>query len=191
MPKLFMLLLGCKPAKRHVEQHDIFFAIAESIRDVVPQARQFWPEGKTSLHLDAWREVTKVGNTAINVVPRTAKASVEQLFFINLGGYQPGEFEEFHYKMLISAIDKGAAITAAKQAAFFKHMGFKGATAHIDDRYGVDVDDLFAIPDILPASSKSEFSLTLSPAAPDQPEDAIHLGYFKLDSVDKWAVFHS
>lgn len=188
MPKLFMLLIGCKPQGRHVEQHDVFFAIADSIRDTIPQVKAFWPEGGSGLHYDAWREVTKVDAYSINVIPSPGIKSSVQLFFINLGGYKPREFEEFHYKTIIPASDKGEAVAKAKEVAFFRHTGFKGARAHIDDRYGVDVDDFFAIPDILPSSFKKQFSLDISPAPENMPEDDIHLGYFKLDSVDKWAT---
>jgi hypothetical protein len=34
--KLFMLLLGSKAPGRHVEQHDFFFGIAASLRELVP-----------------------------------------------------------------------------------------------------------------------------------------------------------
>jgi hypothetical protein len=88
--------------------------------------------------------------------------------------------------MIIAAADKGEAVAKAKQVAFFRHTGFKGARAHIDDRYGVDVDDFFAIRDILPESTKKQFSLEISTAETEQPEDEIHLGYFKLDNVAKW-----
>jgi hypothetical protein len=186
MPKLYMLLIGCVPPGRHVEQHDVFFGIGDSIRDLIPQVQAFWPEAKSSLHFDAWREVTKVDGHNIKVINSPDVSSLVQLFFINLGGYKSGEFEEFHYKMIVAATDKGEAVNKAKQVAFFRHTGFKGARAHIDDRYGVDVDDFFAIPDILPAISKQQYSLDISPAGPDQPEDEIHLGYFKPDSVDKW-----
>ena len=68
-----------------------------------------------------------------------------RLFFINLGGYKENEFEEYHYKMLTACEDKSVAIQAAKQTAFYKHTGFKGATSHIDDKYGVDVDDILRL----------------------------------------------
>jgi hypothetical protein len=88
--------------------------------------------------------------------------------------------------MMVAAADKGEAVRLSKQTAFFKHTGFKGATAHIDNKYGVDVDDIFAIPDILSPAAKSKYSLSITPAPTDLPEDKIHLGYFKLDAVDKW-----
>ena len=185
--KLFMLLIGAKPQGRHTEQHDILFCIGHSIRDVLPQVNDFWPEAKNTLHLDAWREVTLVNGYNISVVENTGQGNAVQLFFINLGGYKPGEFEEFHYKMVVAATDKAEAIRLAKQTAFFKHTGFSGATSHIDDKYGIDVDDLYAIPDILSADIKNRYSIVIQRSHPEQPSDTLHLGYFKLDQVDKWA----
>ena len=185
--KLYMLLVGAKPPGRNTEQHDIFFGIGTSIRELIPQVQVFWPEAKRNLHLDAWREITLVDGYRISVIDNPSHKNTTQLFFINLGGYKQGAFEEFHYKMLIAAPDKNIAIQQAKQSAFFQHTGFKKAKSHIDDKYGVDVDDIFAIPDILPPFVKQRYSLLIEPAIDNPPVDAIHLGYFKLDAVDKWA----
>ena len=81
--------------------------------------------------------------------------------------------------MVIAAVDKAGAVNISRQTAFFKHTGFKGATAHIDDKFGVDVDDVYEIADILPATSKEKYSLLVS-AAGSAAEDELHLGYFKL-----------
>jgi hypothetical protein len=62
--KLFMILLGCKPKGRHTEQHDIFFTIGKSIKDIIPHIESFWKDGGT-IHIDAWREVTEVDGNAI------------------------------------------------------------------------------------------------------------------------------
>src|SRR5678809_1545416 len=96
-----------------------------------------------------------------------------RLFFINLGGYKQNEFEEFHYKMIIAANNKGEAIDTAKQTAFFRHTDFKGATSHIDDKYGVDVDDVYEIADILPVGIKEKYSISVSPV--DSPVSYTHL----------------
>jgi len=180
MPKLYMLLIGASPPERNIEQHDVFFGIGDSIKDLVPDILAFWP-GNNKLHFDAWREVTSVNGCNVEVVFKNEgkQNSPFKLFFINLGGYKPNEFEEFHYKMIIAAADKAAAVTISKQTAFFKHTGFKGATAHIDDKFGVDVDDIYEIADILPAAAKEKYSLLVSPKDP-LAEDEIHLGYFKL-----------
>ena len=188
MPKLYMLLVGASPPGRHTEQHDVFFGIANSMKELLPDVVAFWPEARGKLHIDAWREVTTVDGYKVTVLRSPGHRDGTQLFFINLGGYKPGEFEEFHYKMLVAAPDKNEAMRQSKQTAFFKHTGFEGATAHIDDKYGVDVDDIYAIREILPISMKASYSLTITPALPDTPEDKLHLGYFRLDAVDDWGV---
>jgi len=185
MAKLFMMLIGCSLPGRHTEQHDVFFSIGESIRDIIPHVMDFWPETKGKIHFDAWREVTNVDGFSVKVTEQ-GTTSVHQLFFINLGGYKKNEFEEFHYKMITVATDKSEAISKSKQTAFFKHTGFKGANAHIDDKYGVDVDDLHAIKDILPAAVKAHYSLLIEKSSEELTEDIIHLGYFRIDNVDKW-----
>ena|SRR5688572_29199200 len=184
-PKLFMLLLGCKPGQRNTEQHDVFFGIGNGLKDLLQDMYSFWPEAKQKIHIDAWREVTRVGGYSITVIPREQPESVTnetKLFFINLGGYKPGEFEEFHYKMLVAGKDKGAAIQEAKQTAFYQHTGFKGATSHIDDKYGIDVDDIYEITDVLPAAIKEKYAIILS-ATTESIVDEFHLGYTKLDKL--------
>jgi hypothetical protein len=187
MPKLFMLLLGCLPAGRNTEQHDVYFGIGDHIADILPQLQSFWPEAKDSLHLDAWREVTQVDGFNLEVSEEKKTGSAAQLFFINLGGYKRGEFDEFHYKLLVAAADKAEAVKKAKATAFYRHTGFPGAPSHIDEKYGVDVDDIFAIDDILSAPARAKYGVTLKPAHGVIVEDEIHLGYFRPSKVDSWA----
>jgi hypothetical protein len=180
MPKLFMLLIGATSPERNIEQHDVFFGIGETINELIPAVQAFWP-GNNKLHFDAWREVQCVNGCRIDIVLNddTKPDSPFKLFFINLGGYKPGEFEEFHYKVLVAAKDKTAAINMAKETAFFRHTGFTGATSHIDDKYGVDVDDVHEINDILAKEMKERYSIIVTEDS-SLPEDEIHLGYFKL-----------
>ncbi|WPQ61051.1 DUF1543 domain-containing protein [Chitinophaga sancti] len=184
--KLFMILAGCKPAGRHTEQHDVFFTIAPSLKEVIPALEAFWPEAKGNLHLDAFREVTLVDDMHVKVIPRAEKeAGGTQLYFINLGGYKENEMEEFHYKLLSTGKEKNEALRKAKATAFFKHTTFPGATSHIDDKYGVDIDDFALIEEILPVTIRAQYALQLTPAGPDAKPDHLHLGYFKLDRILK------
>lgn len=183
--KLFMLLLGSKPPGRHTEQHDVFFGIAETLKDLIPEMHIFWPEAKGKMHIDAWREVTAVDGCRVEVADRLGDEKDERtsrLFFINLGGYQEGVFDEPHFKVLTAQKNKAAAIQYSKSTEFFKQIHFPGAESHVDDKYGVDVDDLHDIEDILPASQKEKFQLKIT-AYNGIDEDEIHLGYFKLNAL--------
>lgn len=183
--KLFMLLLGCKPQGRNTEQHDVFFGIGAELKDLLPGIFESWPEAKKKIHIDAWRAVNKVGEYEIRIIPRENKPPAKdtaRFFFLNLGGYKQGEFEEFHYKILIAALDKAEAVQMVKETAFYIHTGFKGATSHIDDKYGVDVDDVYEIADILPASLREKYCIALS-SSKQGNEDELHLGYVRLDKL--------
>jgi hypothetical protein len=80
--------------------------------------------------------------------------------------------------------EKSMAIKTAKETAFYQHMGFPGADSHIDDKYGVDVDDFYLIEEILPKSIKKKYAISISPAH-DEPEDKWQLGYTKLNTLEK------
>lgn len=182
--KLYLLLLGAEVPGRTVEQHDYFFGIADSLKDLIPHVKAFWPEAGNSLHIDGWREVTKVDNYAVRVVPQDDETppSANKLFFLNLGGYTSGKLEEQHYTVLTVQNNRGLAIQAAKKSIFFKTNTLKGATSHIDEKYGIDVDDIHQIEDLLSPAFKQQYRIAITEGA-DQPEDEIHLGYFKLDKI--------
>lgn len=184
--KLFMLILGCKPRGRHTEQHDIFFGIGYELRDLLPGIYAFWPEADGKIHIDSWRDVSHVDDYSINIIPRDELAADEatdvKLFFLNLGGYKENDLEEYHYKMLVACADKGEAVRRAKSTAFYRHTGFYGAVSHIDDKYGVDVDDIYEIADILPDAVKEQYAIRLSPSA-QNITDELHVGYLKLEQL--------
>ena len=181
--KLYMIMLGCKPKGRTTEQHDIFFGISTSMKNLIPQMNAFWPEANGAMHVDAWREVNAVDGFQISVIPKgTITEPKQQLFFINLGGYKPGEFEEFHYKIITVASSLAEAVKKSKATAFYKHCGFTGAVSHIDDKYGIDVDDIYKVDDILAADLKIAFQLEITPNV-NLPEDKLNIGYFKLSKL--------
>ena len=185
--KLFMLLLGSKAPGRHVEQHDFFFGIARNLRDLVPDIKNFWRGVGASLHIDGWREVNSVDNYKVEVIEKEGDLPemAEKLFFINLGGYQAKKLEEQHYTVLTVQTDRALAIQQSKKSVFFRTNtidGMKGANSHIDDKYGIDVDDIYRIEDILSPDQKAQYHIQITPKE-GLPEDKIHLGYFKLDKL--------
>ena len=176
-------MLGYISKGRFTEQHDVFFGIGSSLKELVADMNAFWPEAKGRIHIDAWQKVTFVDGFTIEAVSNNESLNQkEQLFFLNLGGYKEGEFEEYHYKVLVVAKTKAEAIKKAKQTTFYKHCGFKGAESHIDDKYGVDVDDIHNIEDILSDKFKSQYRLKITKTNVIS-EDEKHIGYLKIDKI--------
>ena len=178
--KLFMIMLGCRPENRITEQHDLFFGIAEKVEDLRPAMEQFWPEGKHNLHIDVWREVTHV--EGYKVVIDSTEQSADQLFFVNLGGYQRGVFDELHLKLLVAAPTIDAAVSQAKKTDFFSRNGFPGASAHIDEKFAFDVDGVDRVADLLGRCGFPGRRIALKKTGSDFC-DEIHCGYFPLKKM--------
>jgi hypothetical protein len=183
--KLYLLLLGAEAPGRVVEQRDYFFGIADNPSGLLPEARAFWPDAGHSLHIDGWREVNKVDDCTVRVVPLAddGPASGNKLFFLNLGGCTCGKLEEQHYTVLTIQNSRLAAMQFAKKSLFFKTKSLKGiASAHIDKKYGIDMDSVHYIEDLLSPAPKAQYRIVFCNGT-GIPDDKIHLGYFKLDKL--------
>jgi hypothetical protein len=148
--KLFYAILGSTPIGRNIEQHDVFFGIGESLKDLVIDMKNFWTEAKGKIHIDCYQEVRFVDGFEVKIVEKKLKISENNLFFINLGGYQIGKFEELHKQILMVDQSMSKIIRRVKKTDFYKKMGFIEAVSHIDDKYAVDIDDIFKVSDLLP-----------------------------------------
>lgn len=202
MLTLFMVQLGGRPKGRLIEQHDIFFGVANQVSELIDDINQHWPEVKNKWHIDAYRAISKVDNYAIRLVESSSETErandVEssndlKLFFINLGGYQRGSFEEFHYKLLIVAATQADAIKQAKQSEFYKQFTFKdkaspfNAASHIDDKFEVDIDDIYNVNDLIP-----NVRLLIKPINNERHElvhadDKEYVGYLSIKNLKRLA----
>ncbi|AQX05106.1 DUF1543 domain-containing protein [Elizabethkingia meningoseptica] len=176
--KLFYVILGATPEGRNIEQHDVFFGIAETLEDLIPEIKEFWKG--TRIHIDCYQAVQFADGYEVKIVERNDQKAENQLFFINLGGYKPGFFEEFHEQHLMIGTSMGEIVKRIKQTDFYQNMGFKGAESHIDDKHGVDIDDIFNVHDILPKEMKEKYSIVLEKTEAEIQENEMHLGYMKL-----------
>lgn len=219
--KLFMLKIGARPPGRLIEQHDVMFVIANSLSEKIETVNQHWPAVKNNWHLDAWREVKRVGDYQIllskdslskdgwskdgwskdnaladNILAderlgNKLDSQGKQLYFVNLGGYLPGQFEEFHYKTLVVAETLGKATAQVKKTAFYQDYTFDNvdtaksgvATSHVDDKQQLDLDDIHCVADLLPR----DVALTIQPLTEHEknqlPVDALHIGYLSLKQI--------
>lgn len=205
--KLFMLKIGARPQGRLIEQHDVMFVIANSLSETIESVNQHWPAVKNNWHLDAWREVKRVGDYQILLSTESLSkdgfskdnaladnkldSQDKQLYFVNLGGYLPGQFEEFHYKTLVVAETLGKATAQVKKTAFYQDYTFDNvdtaksgvATSHVDDKHQLDLDDIHCVADLLP----KDVALTIQPLTEHEknqlPDDALHIGYLSLKQI--------
>ena len=184
--RLFMVMLGCRPKGRFTEQHDIFFGIGTGLKELIPAMKEFWPEAKGQIHIDVWREVSVVDNHKIEIVSKgTLSENNKNLFFINLGGYKENEFDEFHYKVVAVGETLAEASKKSKQTSFFKHCGFKGATSHIDDKFGIDVDDIFNVKEILQPVFTENYDIKITESEVTLQEDSLQIGYLRIEKIDQ------
>jgi hypothetical protein len=105
------------------------------------------------------------------------------VIFVRLDRLKENEFEERHYKLLTIAENLAAASKVARASALYKHCGFKGATSHIDDKYGIDIDDIYTVDDILSDAFKEKYSLKITKWETALKEDELHIGYLKLEKI--------
>lgn len=214
--KLFMLKIGARPQGRLIEQHDVMFVIANSLSETIESVNQHWPAVKNNWHLDAWREVKRVGDYQIllsknsfsedgwskdnavadNIfaddrVDNKLDSQDKQLYFVNLGGYLPGQFEEFHYKTLVVAETLGKATAQVKKTAFYQDYTFDNvdtaksgvATSHVDDKHQLDLDDIHCVADLLPKDVVLTIQPLTEPEKNQLPDDALHIGYLSLKQI--------
>ena len=192
MLTLYMIQLGGRPKGRLIEQHDIFFGVANQVSELVDNINRHWPEVKNKWHIDSYRAITKVGSYAIKLIESSEQVENSadlKLFFINLGGYQQGSFEEFHYKLLIVAPNQADAIKQAKKSDFYKQFTFKDeaspfdAASHIDDKFEVDIDDIYNVNDLL-----SNIQLVIEHISDTDDlaiEDQEYVGYLSIKNLKK------
>lgn len=198
MLTLYMVQLGGRPKGRLIEQHEIFFGVANQVNELIVDINNHWPEVKNKWHIDSYRAITRVDNYTIRLVESSQQVENTndlKLFFINLGGYQQGSFEEFHYKLLIVADSQADAIKKAKQSEFYKQFTFKdkasplNAASHIDDKFEVNIDDIYNVNDLI-----SNIKIIIEPLARaldeaiDDVEDKEYVGYLSIKNLKKLAL---
>lgn len=161
--KLFMFYVGGNCGASNVELHDVRFSVGNSAEDCYADLRKQWWGDPDSLHLDCWGEVEQADGYDIVVAKDgSGEASAERLFFVNLGGYDHGEFGELHRNLLLVTTDA----TAAKAKALAQIEGW--FLPHKDKIFEVEkAVDLSAFTDtrgfslrLTKASREKRFSFT-------------------------------
>lgn len=137
---------------------------------------------RDKIHIDAWMKVEYAGNYRVLIAPlntNTAQAD-RKLYFVNLGGYKEGEFEEFHKKLFVIATGVTDAMAQLRSHSFMKeytpvNLGTK-AKAHFDDKHELtfEADDIVCIADVI-----TNYTLVLEPTNNTAVNETV-IGYIPL-----------
>ncbi len=135
---LFIVMLGGKHPAAKIEVHDVVFAFGQQLSDCHAQLRQQWFGAAKGLHIDSWWQVQGVDGYQLHFSDVAPNAGDPRLYFINLGGYVPGNFGEDHQYLLVVAQNPAEAKQLGKQR-IPRHWD----KPHTDNLY--DVDDCIAV----------------------------------------------
>ena len=116
--KLFLVVLGGRCKGCHVEQHDVRWVVGETIDATLPALRQEWIGLRRGLHIDSYRCIDHVDGYRVEVVEQAqdpSSADGPQLWFVNLGAYDPTSMAEQHAFGVIVARSSASAKARARQ----------------------------------------------------------------------------
>jgi hypothetical protein len=170
--KLFAILLGGKHPDALLELHDLCFTLASDQKSAFQNVSTRWFGDLSTAHVDAWQEITQVDGHEMCSEELSEKN--KKLFFVNVGGYVKGVFNEDHsYLFLISS-----SVAEAKKRAKEK-MKSKLDLVHIDNSESIE-----QILEVIEVDESKLFwraqdmnSKTTLPSAALK-DSSIHLGYW-------------
>ena len=122
---LFLVVLGGKVKKANIELHDVRWVVGSKIEDTYDTLRKDWFGSPKGLHIDSYKKIEyldgykinlrNVENLKINTNKFSNKSNTKKnLWFVNIGGYDPSSMQEKHEFGLVIATNKLEAKNRAK-----------------------------------------------------------------------------
>ena len=122
---LFLVVLGGRAKKANIELHDVRWVIGSRIEDTFDALRNDWFGNFEGLHIDSYKKIKHVDGYKINLKNIENKklknkkffngnAVKKNLWFVNIGGYDPNSMQEKHEFGLVVASSKLEAKNIAK-----------------------------------------------------------------------------
>jgi hypothetical protein len=100
--KLWAIYIGGEHPSAHIEIHDVRFVVAETVKATHDRLRAEWWGMPGTLHVDCYAEISHADGWTVDLRPEPSGAR-EQLWFVNLGGYEGKDFAEQHRNMFVVA----------------------------------------------------------------------------------------
>ena len=122
---LYLVVLGGRAKKANIELHDVRWVVGAKIEDTYDTLRKDWFGSPEGLHIDSYKKIKYLDGYKINLrnVEKfkvnnkkfSYKSNIKKnLWFVNIGGYDPTSMQEKHEFGLVIATNKLEAKNIAK-----------------------------------------------------------------------------
>ena len=186
---LFLVVLGGRADKANVELHDVRWVVGTKIEDTFNVLRKNWFGSIDGLHIDSFKKIEHVDGYKINlknfekIKIKNKKLIIQNdlqknLWFVNIGGYDPSSMQEKHEFGLVVA----SSSLEAKNNAISKWLsGYR--KKHKDDIASLNTliscDDCQLIKNI----GSWEIELILENNLPEETNFPDWYGYKRIDKI--------
>ena len=122
---LYLVVLGGRADKANIELHDVRWVVGSRIEDTYDVLKRGWFGLQKGLHIDSYKKIKYIDGYKINL--RNVESlkiknnkfsdksyTKNNLWFINIGGYDPSSMQEKHEFGLVIASSKIEAKNIAK-----------------------------------------------------------------------------
>ena len=186
---LFLVVLGGRSANANVELHDVRWVVGERIEDTYDTLRKNWFGSLEGLHIDSYKKINHVDGYRVNLKNIKNKevkknninhriGSKKNLWFVNLGAYEPTSMQESHEFGFVVASTAQEAKNFAKSKWL---IGFK--KKHKDDI--AKLNFLSKFDDCIPIKKIDywEIELTLEKNFVEETNSPDWYGYQRIDRI--------
>ncbi len=121
---LFLVVLGGRAKKANIELHDVRWVAGSTIEDTFDVLRRDWFGTIEGLHIDSYKKINYVDGYKINLKYVSnnkiknhnlqKNKTKNDLWFVNIGGYDPSSMQEKHEFGLVVASSPAEAKNKAK-----------------------------------------------------------------------------
>jgi len=122
---LYLVVLGGRAKKANIELHDVRWVVGSKIEDTYDTLRKDWFGTSKGLHIDSYKKIKYIDGYKINLI-NFEKYKIDEnqlvkknkakknLWFVNIGGYDPTSMQEKHEFGLVTDSTKIEAKNIAK-----------------------------------------------------------------------------
>ena len=122
---LYLVVLGGRAKKANIELHDVRWVVGSKIEDTYDTLRKDWFGSPKGLHIDSYKKIKYIDgykiilrnfeNDKINKNQLANRTKHQKnLWFVNIGGYDPSSMQDKHEGGLVIASTKVEAQNKAK-----------------------------------------------------------------------------